>query len=76
MQKMRNALFNALNGNNPMSVNPMQQLIADAKNLQKTFNGNPKQMVEELVRSGKMSQDQFNQYAQIANQIVGNSAFK
>jgi polyhydroxyalkanoate synthesis regulator phasin len=57
-------------------MNPMQQLIADAKNLQKTFNGNPKQMVEELVKSGRMSQDQFNQYAQIANQIVGSGAFK
>jgi polyhydroxyalkanoate synthesis regulator phasin len=54
----------------------MQQLIADAKNLQKTFSGNPKQMVEELVKSGRMSQDQFNQYAQIANQIVESGAFK
>jgi hypothetical protein len=76
MQKMANQLFSALNGNNRQNMNPMQQLIADAKNLQKTFNGNPKQMVEELVKSGRMSQDQFNQYAQIANQIVGSGAFK
>lgn len=73
---MRNALFTALNGNNQQNMNPMQQLIADAKNLQKTFNGNPKQMVEELVKSGKMSQDQFNQYAQIANQVINSGAFK
>jgi hypothetical protein len=57
-------------------MNPMQQLIADAKNLQKTFNGNPKQMVEELVKSGRMSQQDFNNYAQIANQIIGSGAFK
>ena len=32
--------------------------------------------VEELVKSGRMPQDQFNQYAQIANQLVGGGAFK
>jgi hypothetical protein len=76
MQKMANQLFSDLNGNNRQNMNPMQQLIADAKNLQKTFNGNPKQMVEELVRSGRMSQQDFNNYAQIANQIIGSGAFK
>lgn len=70
---MANPLFNALGG---QQMNPMAQLVADAKRLQQTMNGNPKQMVEELVKSGKMSQDQFNQYAQIANQVIGSGAFK
>lgn len=70
---MANPLFNALNG---QQMNPMAQLVADAKRLRKTMTGNPKQMVEELVKSGRMSQDQFNQYAQIANQIIGSGAFK
>lgn len=73
---MANQLFSALNGNNRQNGNLMQQIIADAKRLQQTMTGNPKQMVEELVKSGRMSQDQFNQYAQIANQIVGSGAFK
>jgi polyhydroxyalkanoate synthesis regulator phasin len=73
MQKMANPLFNALGG---QQMNPMAQLAADAKRLQQTMTGNPKQMVEELVKSGQMSQEQFNQYAQIANQLVGNGAFK
>ena len=73
MQKMANPLFSALGG---QQMNPMAQLVADAKRLQQTMNGNPKQMVEELVKSGRMSQDQFNQYAQIANQLVGGGAFK
>lgn len=73
---MANQLFSALNGNNRQNANPMQRLIADAKRLQQTMTGNPKQMVEELVKSGRMSQDQFNQYAQIANQLVGGGAFK
>lgn len=70
---MANPLFNALNG---QQMNPMAQLVADAKRLQQTMTGNPKQMVEELVKSGRMSQDQFNQYAQIANQVIGSGAFK
>lgn len=70
---MSNPLFSALGG---QQMNPMAQLVADAKRLQKTMTGNPKQMVEELVKSGRMSQDQFNQYAQIANQIIGSGAFK
>jgi hypothetical protein len=73
MQKMANPLFNALGGQH---MNQMAQLVADAKRLQQTMTGNPKQMVEELVKSGRMSQDQFNQYAQIANQLVGGGAFK
>lgn len=70
---MSNPLFSALGG---QYMNPMAQLVADAKRLQQTMTGNPKQMVEELVKSGRMSQDQFNQYAQIANQLVGGGAFK
>ena len=70
---MSNPLFSALGG---QQMNPMAQLVADAKRLQQTMTGNPKQMVEELVKSGRMSQDQFNQYAQIANQLVVGGAFK
>ena len=70
---MVNNLYQALNG---QQTTPMQQLIADAKRLQQTMTGNPKQMVEELVKSGRMSQQDFNNYAQIANQIIGSGVFK
>ena len=70
---MANPLFSALGG---QQMNPMAQLVADAKRLQQTMTGNPKQMVEELVKSGRMSQQDFNNYAQIANQLVGGGAFK
>lgn len=73
---MRNALFTALNGNNQQNMTPMQQLIADAKRMKQTFTGNPKEEVQKLLNSGAMTQDQFNQYAQIANQLIGGGAFK
>lgn len=70
---MANPLYDQFGG---QQVNPMAQLVADAKRLQKTMTGNPKQMVEELVKSGRMSQQDFNNYAQIANQIISSGAFK
>lgn len=36
------------------------------------FQGNPQQMVQNLMQSGQMSQQQFRQYSQLANQIFGN----
>lgn len=71
---MANPLFNALNGG--QQTNPMMQLVQDARRLKQTMTGNPKETVQQLVASGKMSQEQFNQYAQIASQIVNSGAFK
>jgi hypothetical protein len=73
MQKMANPLYNALGG---QQMNPMQQLVADARRMKQTFNGNPKAEVQKLLNSGAMSQEQFNQYAQIASQLIGGGAFK
>ena len=68
-----NPLFNALNGG--QQANPMQQLIADARRLRNTVQ-NPRAEVERLLQTGQMSQSQFNQFSQIAQQIVGSGAFK
>ena len=70
---MANPLFNALGG---QQMNPMAQLVADAKQMKQTFTGNPKAEVQKLLNSGAMTQEQFNQYAQIANQLIGGGAFK
>ena len=69
---MANPLFSALGG---QQTNPMQQLVADARKLRQTMQ-NPRAEVERLMQTGQMSQAQFNQYAQIAQQIVGSGAFK
>ena len=62
-----NPLFNALGGNQ----NPMAQMIQEIKRMQQTFSGDPRAEVQKLLNSGAMSQAQFNELAQIANQIVG-----
>jgi predicted component of type VI protein secretion system len=72
MQKMANNLFNALNG---QQTNPMSQLVTEARRLKQTMQ-NPRAEVERLLQTGQMSQQDFNKYSQIAQQIVGSGAFR
>ena len=69
---MSNPLFSALGG---QQMNPMQQLVADARKLRQTMQ-NPRAEVERLMQTGQMSQQKFNELSQIAQQIVGSGAFK
>ena len=46
------------------------QLVAEVKRMQQTFRGNPQEEVQRLLQSGQMTQEQFNKYAQMANQIA------
>ena len=64
---MANPLFNALGG---QQMNPMQQLVADARKLRQTMQ-NPRAEVERLLQSGEMSQQDFNRLGQMANQMMG-----
>ena len=56
-------------------INPMQQLVAEARQLKQTIQ-NPRAEVERLLQTGQMQQSQFNQLSQIAQQIVGSGVFK
>lgn len=61
---MPNPLYNQLGGTN--QNNPMLNRLIQFK---KTFSGDPKQMVQSMLNSGRISQAQLNQYAQQANEI-------
>ena len=61
-------LFNILNGG-IQPQNPMMNMITQLSQFRQTFQGNPKQQVQQLLNSGKMSQEQFNQLSQMATQI-------
>ena len=63
-----NPLFNILNGG-IQPQNSMMSMIAQLNQFRQTFQGNPKQQVQQLLNSGKMSQEQFNQLSQMATQI-------
>lgn len=59
-----NPLYSQLNGGN--LANP---LFSRIKQFRDTFSGDPKQMVQQMLNSGKVSQAQMNQYIQQANEI-------
>lgn len=64
---MPNPLFQQLQGSQQMTPkNPMLQRLSEFK---KMVNGNPQQMVQQMLNSGKISQAQINQYAKQADEI-------
>lgn len=62
-----NSLFKDLQPNQPM--NPISNFLTQFNQFKSTFNGNPEQQVKQLLNSGQMTQEQFNQLAQTANQL-------
>lgn len=62
---MANNLYNSIGMNN----NPMTNIITQINQFKNNFKGNPRAEVERLLNSGQMSQEQFNQLAQMAQQI-------
>lgn len=49
--------------------NPMQ-LIQQINQFKQTINGNPEEIVRQMVQSGQVSQQQLNQAQQIAVNII------
>ena len=63
---MANNLYNQFGRQN----SPLEQLAQQAREFQKQFKVSPRQEVERLLQTGQMSQSQFNQYSQIAQQVA------
>ena len=53
----------------PNSMGNMNNFLTRFAKFSADFQGNPEQKARQLLASGQMSQEQFNQYAQIANQL-------
>ena len=65
---MASSIYNLLNNNNYNFQNP-QLLINQFNEFRKTLQGNPQEMVQQLLQNGSMSQSQYNQYRQMAQQF-------
>ena len=64
---MSNSIFNDLNRN----TGGIGDIFRQANELKKQLNGqNPKDIVQGLLNSGQMSQSQFDDLAQQANNIL------
>ena len=61
---MSNPLFNMMGG-----INPMNMLMQRLQQFRNMFTGDPRQQVQQLMNSGKVSQETYNQAYQQAQQI-------
>ena len=46
-------------------------IIQRFQQFQRMFRGNPQEQVQQLLNSGKVSQEQYNKAVQMANQLRG-----
>lgn len=66
---MGNPFFNQ---NSQVNNNPfgnVANMLSQFQQFRANFQGDPRQKVQELLNSGKMSQEQFNQLSQLAQQF-------
>ena len=49
----------------------LQNMLAQFMQFKNNFKGDPKQKVQEMLNSGQMTQEQFNQLSAMANNLHG-----
>ena len=62
---MSNPLFGMMGGNQPQ----MNGLLQRFQQFKQAFSGDPKQRVQDMLNSGQISQQQYNQAVQMAQQM-------
>lgn len=67
------SLFESLGGSSPIpNASPLgniQNVLNRFQQFKQAFTGNPQQQVQQLLNSGKVSQAQYNQAVQLAQQL-------
>ena len=61
---MSNPIYGLLNGQ-------QNNLLAQFQRFKQSFNGDPNQTSNQMLQSGKVTQEQVNRATQIANQMKG-----
>ena len=60
---MSNPLFNMMN-------QPQNNVMQRFRQFQQLFKGDPRTQVQQMLNSGRVSQNQYNQAVQMANQLM------
>lgn len=72
---MSNPLYSQYGKQNPQEAF-LSQLMEDARRFKQTMQGNPREMVQNLVNQGKISQQDINRVFPVVNQIANMMAGK
>lgn len=62
---MSNPLFQQLGGGQPQN-----SFMQRFQQFQRMFNGNPQQMIQQMLNSGQITQEQFNAAVKQANEMM------
>lgn len=65
---MPNPIYSAMNGQTSQ-MNGFANMVKEFNNFRANFNGDPRQQVQNLLNSGRMTQQQYNELSQMAHQI-------
>lgn len=60
-----NPLYQMMQNQNPMNNN----IIARFNQFRQNFRGDPRQQIQQMLNSGQISQQQYNQAVQMANAL-------
>lgn len=66
---MSNPLYQMLGGAMPNNLGNMGNIIQQFQQFKNSFHGDPRQQVQQLLNSGRVSQEQYNQAVQMANML-------
>ena len=67
---MPNPLMGLFGGGNlPGPLGNMQNMVRQFRQFASSFRGDPQQQVQQMLQSGRMSQDQYNRLYQMATQL-------
>lgn len=66
---MANTIFQQFGNFQANNYDPIEKLLNQVDEMQKSFNGNPKAEVEKLLSSGQMSQQEFQKLSGMANKL-------
>lgn len=65
---MANPIYDSMNTGQTMPKQ-MQEFMSRLNDFRRGFNGNPRQMVQQMLNTGKISQAQYDRAVQLTNQI-------
>lgn len=67
---MSSPLYNVFgNAQRAQSGNPISNIMQQFEKFKRSFSGDPRQQVQQLLNSGKVSQADYNRAVQLANQF-------
>lgn len=66
---MSNPLYSMFGSMNQLPNNNMMQMLQNLMRFKQNFSGDARQQVQQLLNSGKVTQDQYNRAVQMANQL-------